>query len=228
MPKKALITLLISIATHVAVVVALWHQELKPPTIHMGSVQAPVSLRFSTVSQPKPQAQKPESAPPSEPKPEPKVVKKPVKKAKPVLPKKEPKSQPVKSKPKTLAEKPKPVEKKSAVDEPAAEKTVKHKSEAPGLSNEPVLVSEPKIRHWVEPRYPKLAKRRNQQGLVVLDVIVDEQGYPLNVTVLKSSGYPVLDKAAMDAVKRWSFKPEQRNQGFVKSRVHIPVVFELS
>lgn len=62
----------------------------------------------------------------------------------------------------------------------------------------------------------------------MLDVIVDEQGNPVTVDVLKSSGYPVLDEAAVDAVKRWSFQPEQRNQQFVRSRVHIPVVFEIS
>ena len=232
MPKKALFTLLISIATHVAVVVALDHQESEPRTIHMGSIQAPVSLSFSTVSQPKPPVEEPVVNEEPKPEPEPKVVQKPIEKAKPVLKKKEPKPEPVKKKPKKAVEKPKPIEKKqpevTEPAEPVMEKTVTEKSQSPGLSNEPVMVTEPEIRDWVEPRYPKLAQRRNQQGVVMLDVIVDERGFPLTIDILESSGYPVLDKAAIDAVKRWSFKPEQRNSQFVKSRVHIPVAFEIS
>ncbi|USE35805.1 energy transducer TonB [Endozoicomonas sp. SCSIO W0465] len=230
MPKRALFTLLISIATHVAVVVALDHQESEPRTIHMGSIQAPVSLSFSTVSQPRPPVEEPVVK--EQPKPEPKVVQKPIEKARPVLEKKEPKTEPVKKKPKKVVEQPKPVEKKkpevSQPTEPVMEQTVTEESQSPGLSNEPVMVTEPEIRDWVQPRYPKLAQRRNQQGVVMLDVIVDERGHPITIDILESSGFPVLDKAAIDAVKRWSFKPEQRNSRFVKSRVHIPVAFEIS
>lgn len=223
MSKKALCTLLISITAHVAVVVALDHQETSPRTIHMGSIQAPVALSFATVSQP--QVEEPVVAEVPEPA-KPQVVAKPPEKAKPVL-KKEPKPkkpEPVKEKPKTVAKKPRPVEPEQAV----AQRSVTERSQSPGLSNEPVMVTEPAIRNWVEPRYPRLAQRRNQQGSVMLDVIVDERGNPITVDVLESSGYPVLDKAAIDAVKRWSFEPEQRNQQFVRSRVHIPVVFEIS
>ncbi|WP_257295470.1 energy transducer TonB [Endozoicomonas sp. YOMI1] len=227
MPKNAFFTLLISIAAHVAVVVALAHQEAEPRTIHMGSIQAPVSLSFSTVSQPEPPVKEPVVQ--EEPEPEPEVIQKPIEKARPILKKEEPKPEPVKKKPEKVAEKPRPVEKnKPEVTEPVMEKTVTEKSQSPGLSNEPVMMTEPEIRDWVEPRYPKLAQRRNQQGVVMLDVIVDERGNPITVDVLKSSGYPVLDKAAIDAVKRWSFKPEQRNGRFIKSRVHIPVAFEIS
>lgn len=223
MSKKALCTLLISIAAHVAVVVALDHPETSSRTIHMGSIQAPVALSFATVSQP--QVEEPVVAAVAEPA-KPEVVEKPPQKARPVL-KKEPKPkkpEPVKEKPKPVAKKPKPVE----PEKPAMERSVTELSQSPGLSNEPVMVTEPAIRNWVEPRYPRLAQRRNQQGSVMLDVIVDERGNPITVDVLESSGYPVLDKAAIDAVKRWSFEPEQRNQQFVRSRVHIPVVFEIS
>lgn len=227
MPKKAFFTLLISVAAHVAVVVALDHQESEPRTIHMGSIQAPVSLSFATVSQREPSVKEPVVQEQSEP--EPKVVQKPIENARPVLKKKAPKPEPVKKKPEKITEKPKPVEKtRPEVTEPVMEKTVTEKSQSPGLSNEPVMVTEPEIRDWVQPRYPKLAQRSNQQGVVMLDVIVDERGNPITVDVLESSGYPVLDRAAIDAVKRWSFKPEQRNSQFVKSRVHIPVAFEIS
>ncbi|WP_163371708.1 energy transducer TonB [Endozoicomonas acroporae] len=227
MPKKAFFTLLISVAAHVAVVVALDHQESEPRTIYMGSIQAPVSVSFATVSQPEPPVKEPVVQ--EEPESEPKVVQKPIEHARPVLEKKAPKPEPVKKKPEKITEKPKPVEKtRPEATEPVMEKTVTEKSPSPGLSNEPVMVTEPEIRDWVQPRYPKLAQRRNQQGVVMLDVIVDERGRPITIDVLESSGYPLLDRAAIDAVKRWSFKPEQRNSQFVKSRVHIPVAFEIS
>ncbi|MGB0360298.1 MAG: energy transducer TonB [Endozoicomonas sp.] len=108
------------------------------------------------------------------------------------------------------------------------ERTAIKNSVSPGLNDEPVMVSEPAIQNWVEPHYPKLALRRNQQGVVMLDVVVDEHGSPLMIDILESSGYPVLDKAAIDAVEKWSFRPEQRNRQFVKSRVYIPISFEIS
>ncbi|WP_067515421.1 energy transducer TonB [Endozoicomonas ascidiicola] len=229
MPKKLLVTLLVSIAAHVAAVIALDNEASEPRIIQMGSIQAPVSLSFSTVTQPKVE----ESAVKDEVQPEPEieVAQKPQPKAKPLLKKRVKKKEPLKKKPEPkpeVAEKPKPVEKEQKPVEPAMERTVTKESIAPGLSDEPVMVSEPAIQNWVEPRYPKLAQRRNQQGVVMLDVVVDERGAPLTIDILESSGYPVLDKAAIDAVKRWSFKPEQRNSQFVKSRVHIPVAFEIS
>ena len=224
MPKKALISLLISTISHVAILFALNNQKPEIRESHMGSVQAPVSLRFSTVTRPSPATVVPimEELPS---KSEPKAEKKPKKNAKQILPKKELK--PVKQKQAKVAETLEAVTRESEVAEWPTEKTVKQKIPTPGLSNEPVMVSEPKIRTWVEPRYPRSAQRRNQQGVVLLNVIVDERGNPSKVSVLESSGYPLLDKAAIDAVNRWSFKPEQRNEAFVKSRVHIPVAFEI-
>ena len=231
MPKKLIITLLVSIAAHVAAVIALANQEPESRTINMGSIQAPVSLSFSTVTQPKVE----ETVVKEEPAPEPEVevAQKPEPEAKPILKKKEKKKEPEKKpepkKPEPeVVEKPKPVEKKQEAVEPMKERSVTKESLAPGVSDEPVMVTDPSILRSVEPRYPKLAQRRNQQGIVMLDVIVDERGSPMTINILESSGYPILDKAAIDAVKRWSFKPEQRNSQFVKSRVHIPVAFEIS
>ncbi|WP_299730203.1 energy transducer TonB [uncultured Endozoicomonas sp.] len=230
MPKKLLVTLLVSIAAHVAAVIALDNEASEPRIIQMGSIQAPVSLSFSTVTQPKVEETVVEDE--VQPEPEIEVAQKPQPKAKPLLKKKVKKKEPPKKKPEPkkpeVVEKPKPVEKEQKPVEPAMERTAIKESVAPGLSDEPVMVSEPAIQNWVEPRYPKLAQRRNQQGVVMLDVVVDERGAPLTIDILESSGYPVLDKAAIDAVKRWSFKPEQRNSQFVKSRVHIPVAFEIS
>lgn len=57
------------------------------------------------------------------------------------------------------------------------------------------------------PRYPLMARRRGQQGLVTLKIEVEQSGQPVHVQVLKSSGYDILDRAASQAVSNWKFRP---------------------
>lgn len=75
------------------------------------------------------------------------------------------------------------------------------------------------------PEYPQLAKQMRQEGLVILRVEIDQKGIPVQVEVKQGSGFPLLDQAALKAVKRWRFQPEQRGDSPVKSVVAIPVRF---
>jgi protein TonB len=77
------------------------------------------------------------------------------------------------------------------------------------------------------PRYPRAARRRGAQGTVVLSVYVDAQGRVANLWLLESSGYRVLDNAALDAVKKWSFEPGRKGNMKVAMWVNVPVRFEL-
>jgi periplasmic protein TonB len=64
----------------------------------------------------------------------------------------------------------------------------------------------PEIVHQVKPRYPELARRTGTQGTVIVEAVIDEQGRVTNVRVL--SGQPMgLDKAAIEAIQQWRFKP---------------------
>ena len=66
-----------------------------------------------------------------------------------------------------------------------------------------------KLIRRVEPVYPDLAKRARVQGVVLLQVTVDETG---NVTDLKIiRGHPLLNQAAVDAVKQWKYSPTLLN-----------------
>lgn len=66
-------------------------------------------------------------------------------------------------------------------------------------------VKEPtKLKH-VEPVYPDIAQRANVQGFVILECIVSPAGRITDVKVLR--GIPVLNTAALDAVKQWTYKP---------------------
>lgn len=57
------------------------------------------------------------------------------------------------------------------------------------------------------PAYPPEAMRRRQQGTVRLVVHVSTEGIPILIELAGSSGHPSLDKAAVNAVGRWRFRP---------------------
>ena len=78
------------------------------------------------------------------------------------------------------------------------------------------------------PVYPALARRRQQQGTVWVDVRLDAQGRQIGLQVLRSSGVKSLDQAALTAVKQWQFLPERQNGIGVPSRVHIPIEFAIA
>ena len=77
------------------------------------------------------------------------------------------------------------------------------------------------------PKYPLLARRRGFQGKVVLEVLVSPVGNVIDLHVLSSSGYPILDRAAKSSVKNWTFEPGMRGQKKVEMWVRIPIRFEL-
>ena len=57
------------------------------------------------------------------------------------------------------------------------------------------------------PAYPTVSKRAGEQGRVMLRVRVDAKGTVEEIEVQATSGFPRLDEAARDAVRRWRFMP---------------------
>ena len=234
MSRTLLFTILTSIVAHAAVALYEEPEEFQN-TLAMGSVKAPVSLTFSTVSTPTPPpVVEPvkELPKPVEKKPKPVVKKKPIKKdvVKIAKPKPEPvvEKKPEPEKPKPVVEK-KPEQKKAP--QPVEQQVVKsaiEETEVEGVSDEPIFIEKPAIRSANPPRYPRVAQRRNMQGVVMLEVIVDIKGNAMNIKILESSGYKILDKSAIAAVEDWKFEPQKRNNRLIASRVHIPVAFQLN
>jgi protein TonB len=56
-----------------------------------------------------------------------------------------------------------------------------------------------------QPVYPPIAKAAHVQGVVILHALISKQGTIENLTVV--SGPPMLTTSALDAVKRWRYKP---------------------
>ncbi len=77
------------------------------------------------------------------------------------------------------------------------------------------------------PEYPLRAKQLHQEGLVILGVEIDQKGMPVKIEVQQSSGYQMLDQAALKAVRRWRFQPERIGDMPVASKVSIPIRFRL-
>lgn len=59
--------------------------------------------------------------------------------------------------------------------------------------------------------YPTRSQDLGESGSVMLRVLIDERGLPREVTVQKSSGFPRLDHAAVDAMRRARFQPYTEN-----------------
>jgi protein TonB len=77
------------------------------------------------------------------------------------------------------------------------------------------------------PRYPVLARQARQQGTVLLLVWIDTDGRPERVELQRSSGLPLLDRAAITAVRAALFRPVVESGIARAARVLIPIEFSL-
>lgn len=78
------------------------------------------------------------------------------------------------------------------------------------------------------PIYPRIALQRQWSGTVLLQVLVDVDGRPLDVSIARSSGHRELDEAARQQVlRRWRFQPATRGGTPVQAIGLVPVEFNL-
>ena len=73
--------------------------------------------------------------------------------------------------------------------------------------------------------YPTQARAVRQQGTVVLEALVGEDGLVKDVKVI--SGPPLLRQAASDAVKRWKYKPYKLNGQPITAQTQVEIYFKL-
>lgn len=77
----------------------------------------------------------------------------------------------------------------------------------------------------VKPVYPALARQTRVQGIVVMEATIGKDGSVESLRVL--SGHPLLNQAALDAVKEWRYRPTQLNGEPVEVLTTITVTFTM-
>ena len=81
-------------------------------------------------------------------------------------------------------------------------------------------IQPPKLVKEVAPVYPEVARLAEVQGVVILSVKTDETGKVADTMVLRS--IPLLDQAAIDAVRQWVYEP------FLQDGKPVPIVFTVT
>ena len=112
---------------------------------------------------------------------------------------------------------PKRIEKKPAPQRPT-----------PVAATKTANVPQPVVIRNTPPIYPETARRAGWEGRVTVRVEVSADGSPISVALEKSSGYGVLDQAALRAVKSWRFQPRTMGGVTMAGTVDVPVNFTLS
>ncbi|MDZ4338207.1 MAG: energy transducer TonB [Pseudomonas sp.] len=224
--------LLLSLALHIAG--WLLHGDAQVPALSAAQTrEAPQVLRLAAVlqqaapapakqpEQPRPQPQRQAVVPRKAQVPAPKpAMQAPVAKPKPAVVAQPTQNQPVQAQPTETASQSAAV---LAAAQAAPAKPVAATPAAEVLSTKPSFREPPR-----QPNYPSQARRRNQQGVVLVEVRLDERGQQRSLNLLRSSGVDSLDRAALEAVAKWRFRPETSGGQAVPSRVQIPIQFALT
>ncbi|WP_024304487.1 energy transducer TonB [Pseudogulbenkiania sp. MAI-1] len=200
---------------------------ITPPQLRMELV----SLAAPTPATPAPAPPAPAPAVQPKPRPEPKpklerpTPRRAVVKAPPLLSTKTPRPNPAAT---TTTPSPAP-----AQEERRSEAAPAASSAAPAKTAEPAEppVTPPLYRGGYldnpKPRYPALSMELNETGTVRVRVQVSAEGRPLDVSLAQSSGYLRLDRAALEAVRKWRFIPARRGQEAIPFTFIVPVDFSL-
>ena len=88
-------------------------------------------------------------------------------------------------------------------------------------------ISAPQALATPDPEYTEEARNAKTQGLCVLRLIVDDQGNPRDIRVVRGLGFG-LDARAIDAVKQWRFHPAMKDDHPVSVLISVEVGFHLN
>jgi periplasmic protein TonB len=200
MKRPVIIFYAIALAFHATVLFYLKPPAPKPPKI-FNETYVDVTL----TKPPEPEPPKPIVVPPSpQPKPEEKPQPSPPPKPEMTIP--EPKPEP-----------PPPAPKPVVIPPPQPKPP----------SEEYVAVTQPTFAQQAMHIYPPEAARRHQQGSVVLMLYINGSGTLDKVEIVKSSGFPLLDAAAIKEMKQSRFEPAMDGAIPIRSRAQASVTYRL-
>lgn len=98
---------------------------------------------------------------------------------------------------------------------------IKTVATAPASSRPVALIGQPKL------VYPPEAQRAHEQGTVMVMAQVDASGHVGDVQIVDRSGSRVLDRAALNEVRKWQFRPAMKDGRTVASSIKVPVDYKL-
>jgi len=76
-------------------------------------------------------------------------------------------------------------------------------------------------------RYPEVARLAGLEGVVVVQLVINEDGTPSNPIILRSAG-EILNDAAVEALLKQRFKPGRQRGKPVRVQMAFPVTFRLN
>lgn len=121
------------------------------------------------------------------------------------------------------------VEKKAP--EPDVQQTIDQTEEPADIEPQAAPIVAPRVdatrRSNPAPVYPRGSLRRNEQGKVILQVLILADGSVGEIQVKQSSGFKRLDHSAIKAVKRWRYIPAQQGSKAIEYWYQQPIVFSL-
>ena len=86
-------------------------------------------------------------------------------------------------------------------------------------------IQQPRRLVYVPPVYPEIARQARVSGTVILEAVIDESGVVRDVKVLRS--VELLDRAAVEAVRKWRYTPTRLNGVAVPIIMTVSVAFSL-
>jgi protein TonB len=110
-------------------------------------------------------------------------------------------------------------------------------SQQPPLATQPIAVAAapmatpdvgPKPTSSPKPPYPPSAFKAKQEGKVVLELEVLEDGAVGQVRLAQSSTVESLDESALTTVKKWKYSPAQKGGQIVKQWIRVSILFEVT
>jgi periplasmic protein TonB len=202
--------------------------EPPPPPPPVAEIPPPEPPPVVVEKPPEPVLEKPPEPPKPRPKPvvkpkPPKPVERPVVVAPPA---------PVEAPPAEVTEAAKPDAPAQGIAAPTApaidEQKVPQPAAAPAQSVEVPRLTDADYRRRPTTGYPRRAEDMNQEGTVMIRVLIGIDGEPRTVEISKSSGFTLLDDAARRAVERALFKPATVNGRPVEKEGEIAFHFKIN
>jgi TonB family protein len=94
-------------------------------------------------------------------------------------------------------------------------------------ANEVVSAANLELAKYVPPSYPDSARRSGMSGWVDVQLVVKPDGSVSDVIITGAEPAGVFEEAAVDAVKKWRYKPVQRNGHAIDQRARLRMKFAL-